>query len=214
MKLRKDDLLLYAITDRTVIGNRDFYYEIEMALEGGVTILQLREKNLDTDNLAEIAEKVKKICIKYDVPLIINDNLQAALKSGADGIHVGAEDISVEEIRRLTHKDFIIGATAKTIEQARLAESNGADYLGVGAVFPSPTKTNAKRITTDDLKSITQTVNIPVVAIGGITYENIHTLKNCGISGIAVISALFAENDVKDSAEKLKNKIGKIVYSL
>lgn len=211
MKLQKENLLLYAITDRECIGDRDFYREIENALAGGVTILQLREKNSDTEALIAEAAKIKVICKKYNVPLIINDDVEAAVKSGADGVHVGAEDMTVAEIRKKVGADFIIGATAKTVEQAKAAETGGADYLGVGAVFPSPTKKNAVRITAEQLKEISSAVSIPVVAIGGLTYDNIDIIANSGVSGAAVISAVFGAQDIKAAAEKLKKKLTKLL---
>jgi thiamine-phosphate pyrophosphorylase len=141
------------------------------------------------------------------VPFIINDNYEAAIKCGADGVHVGIEDAPVAEIRRIAGDDFIIGATAKTVEQAKLAESSGADYLGVGAVFPSPTKTNAVRITPQQLSEICGCVSIPAVAIGGISAENVHTIKGCGHKGIAVVSAVFGADDVKAAAEGLRKAV-------
>lgn len=206
--MNKIDLLLYAITDSKSLGGRDFYTEIENSLKGGVTVLQLREKELTTPELTEKAVKVKRICEKYGVPLIINDNVQAAIDSGADGVHVGAEDMNVSEIRRLAGESFIIGATAKTPEQAKNAREQGADYLGCGALFTSPTKKNAKPMTVETLKEITRAVTIPVVAIGGLTLDNIDIIKDSGVSGAAVISAIFAEKDVKSAAEKLRQKIG------
>ena len=154
MKLEKQMLRLYAVTDRGWVGKKTLYEQIEEALKGGVTIVQLREKNLDTAAFIEEAVKVKELCHRYNVPLIINDNVTVALKSGADGVHVGIEDTPVEEIRKAVPYGFIIGATAKTVEQARSAERQGADYLGVGAVFPSPTKKNAIRITKEQLDTI------------------------------------------------------------
>ncbi|MDD6084895.1 MAG: thiamine phosphate synthase [Oscillospiraceae bacterium] len=206
MKFRKENLILYGITDSKLSENRDFFEMAEKALEGGVTIMQLREKNLEKNAFIEKACKLKEICHKYNVPLIIDDDLDVAVESKADGIHVGADDISVEEIRKVTSKDFIIGATAKTVEQAILAEKSGADYLGVGAVFPSPTKKNAIRIDEKKLKEICQSVKIPAVAIGGINFENANKLSNCSISGIAVVSAIFAENDILNAAKRLRKK--------
>lgn len=203
MPLDKKALLLYAVTDRSFAGRQPFLAQIEDALKGGVTLLQLREKELPPDAFMEEAVCVKKLCRKYGVPLLINDNAELALACGADGVHVGIEDTPVAEIRRRAGKDFIIGATAKTVAQAQAAEKSGADYLGVGAVFPSPTKTNALRITTDTLRQICACVTIPAVAIGGITQENAGTLKNCGIHGIAVVSALFGANDVRQAAAEL-----------
>ena len=206
MKLSKDDLLLYSITDRGNLDKKVFFEKIEEALQGGVTILQLREKELDEDSFINEAIEVKKICRKHGVPLIINDNVNVALKSGADGVHVGIEDMPIEEIRRTVPDSFIIGATCKTVEQAQSAERLGADYMGVGAVFPSPTKKNAVRITREQLKEICASVSIPAVAIGGISLENVDELKGGGMSGIAVVSAVFSADDIQKAASLLKEK--------
>ncbi|MCR4795181.1 MAG: thiamine phosphate synthase [Ruminococcus sp.] len=203
MKIEKSDLLLYAVTDRGCLKGKSLEEAVEEAILGGVTCVQMREKKASEEEMIEEAQKLLKICHKYNVPLIINDDYNVALKSGADGVHVGIEDAPVAEIRRIAGENFIVGATAKTVEQARLAESSGADYLGVGAVFPSPTKTNAIRITPQQLTEICGCVNIPAVAIGGITAENVHEIKGCGHSGIAVVSAVFGAYDVKASAEQL-----------
>lgn len=202
MKFKSEQLSLYAITDRNCLKGRNIAEQVEQAILGGVTCIQLREKNLSTEKLAEEAEEVLKICRQYGVPLIINDDYKAAVEIGADGVHVGIEDAPVAEIRRFAGEDFIIGATAKTVEQARFAEISGADYIGVGAIFPSPTKKNAIRITPEKLREICASVSIPAVAIGGITAENVSGIKNCGQSGIAVVSAIFAAEDVKSAAEK------------
>ncbi|MGN0572471.1 MAG: thiamine phosphate synthase [Acutalibacteraceae bacterium] len=206
MKFSKDMLLLYAVTDRSWTQNQTLYEQIEDALKGGVTIVQLREKNLPEEEFIAEAIKVKELCNRYNVPLIINDNAEVALKSGADGVHVGIEDTPVAELRQKVGKDFIIGATAKTVEQARAAEKAGADYLGVGAVFPSPTKKNAIRITAENLKEICSSVSVPAVAIGGISLDNVSEIKGCGMSGIAVVSAIFASDDIRKAASELKAK--------
>ena len=211
MKLEKQMLRLYAVTDRGWVGKKTLYEQIEEALKGGVTIVQLREKNLDTAAFIEEAVKVKELCHRYNVPLIINDNVPVALKSGADGVHVGIEDTPVEEIRKAVPYGFIIGATAKTVEQARSAERQGADYLGVGAVFPSPTKKNAVRITKEQLKEISLSVAIPTVAIGGITLDNVDELSGGGMDGIAVVSAIFAADDIKKAAAELKKKAQAVI---
>ena len=211
MKLEKQMLRLYAVTDRGWVGKKTLYEQIEEALKGGVTIVQLREKNLDTAAFIEEAVKVKELCHRYNVPLIINDNVTVALKSGADGVHVGIEDTPVEEIRTAVPYGFIIGATAKTVEQARSAERQGADYLGVGAVFPSPTKKNAVRITKEQLKEISLSVAIPTVAIGGITLDNVDELSGGGMDGIAVVSAIFAADDIKKAAAELKKKAQAVI---
>lgn len=211
MKLSKDDLLLYAITDRGSLDKNVFFEKIEEALQGGVTILQLREKELDEDSFTDEAIEVKALCRKYGVPLIINDNVDVALKSGADGVHVGIEDMPIDEIRRKAPDSFIIGATCKTVEQAQSAERLGADYMGVGAVFPSPTKKNAVRITREQLKEICSSVSIPAVAIGGITLENVGELQGGGMSGIAVVSAVFSADDIQKAASLLKEKAKSLI---
>lgn len=211
MRLKKEMLLLYAITNRKDESREQFSESIEKALQGGVTVLQLREKNISADELIEETAALKKICDTYNVPLIINDNVEIAIKCNADGVHVGADDMPVSEIRKRAGRDFIIGATAKTVEQAQKAEREGADYLGVGAVFSSPTKTEAKRITKEQLSEITKAVNIPVVAIGGIDADNITELHNTGISGVAVISALFSAEDVESRAALLKQRVKSIL---
>ena len=208
MNFTPDILLLYAVTDRP--KNTDvqtLLSQIEAAAAGGATCIQLREKHLSDEDFTQEAIQVKNICCKYQIPLIINDNLNVALNSRADGIHVGITDCPITEIRKCTGPGFIIGATAKTVEQAKKAAACGADYLGVGAVFPSPTKTSAIRITTSQLKAICHSVSIPSIAIGGICHENIHALQNSGIRGIAVVSALFSAKDVKTAAQTLKTDI-------
>ncbi|MGN0704201.1 MAG: thiamine phosphate synthase [Lentihominibacter sp.] len=208
MKFSKENLQLYAVTDRHGMSMQDLYEKIEEGLKGGVTIVQLREKDLDEETFVAEAIRIKELCHSYNVPFIINDNVDVALKSGADGVHVGIEDRPVSEIREIAGKGFIIGATAKTIEQARNAEAAGADYLGVGAVFPSPTKKKVIRITHEQLSEICGSVSIPTVAIGGISIDNAEQLKGRGMDGIAVSSALFAAQDVKAAAEKLKSAVG------
>ena len=211
MRLEKDRLLLYAVTDRSWTGQQSLYEQIEEALKGGVTMVQLREKQLSEDELVAEAIQIKELCHRYEVPLIINDNVDAALKSGADGVHVGIEDAPVSEIRRRAGDDLIIGATAKTTEQAKAAEAAGADYLGVGAVFPSPTKKNAIRITPQDLREICGSVAIPAVAIGGITGDNVSEIKGGGMAGVAVVSAIFAAQDIQKAAAELKRKVKAMV---
>ena len=211
MKFNKDMLLLYAVTDRSWAGKQSLYEQIEDALIGGATIVQLREKNLCEDEFVAEAIQIKELCHRYQVPLIINDNVEVALKSGADGVHVGIEDMPVSKIRQKTGQDFIIGATAKTVEQAVAAERDGANYLGVGAVFPSPTKKNAIRITNEQLKEICLSVTIPAVAIGGITFENMDELIGGGMDGIAVVSAIFAAENIKKATADLKEKAVNII---
>lgn len=211
MKFDKKCLLLYAVTDRTWVGRQTLLEQVEDALKGGVTFVQLREKDLSETDFTEEAVEMKKLCHRFGVPLVINDNVEVAVKSGADGVHVGITDQPVEEIRKRIGKDFIIGATAKTVEQAQKAEAAGADYLGVGAVFPSPTKQNAIRITTEQLKEICGAVSIPAVAIGGISLKNAEEIKGAGMAGIAVVSAIFAAEDIQTAAADLKKKALSIV---
>lgn len=204
MQFNSEQLLLYAVTDRAWTGRQTLLEQIEEALAGGVTLLQLREKALDPEAFLQEAVEACRLCHRYGVPLIINDNVDVALGSGADGVHVGIEDAPVQQIRRRTGSDFIIGATAKTVEQARLAEASGADYLGVGAVFPSPTKKTAIRITNAQLREICASVRIPAVAIGGINAENALEICGCGARGIAVVSAIFAAQDIRTAAAALR----------
>ena len=211
MEFHRDMLLLYAVTDRSWTGRQTLYDQIQAALEGGVTMVQLREKRLSTQALVEEAVEIKELCHRYHVPLIINDNVEAAVASGADGVHVGITDTPVAEIRKRAGGSFIIGATAKTVAQAIAAEQAGADYLGVGAVFPSPTKQNAIRITLEQLKQICPAVSIPAVAIGGIGRENVAALAGGGMAGIAVVSAIFAEKNIQNAAAELKEVVRKVV---
>ena len=211
MKFNKNMLLLYAVTDRAWTGRQTLLEQIEEALKGGVTILQLREKELDEESFLEEALKVRSLCRKYNVPLIINDNVEVALRSGADGVHVGIEDAPVAEIRRRAPEDFIIGATCKTPRQAREAEAAGADYMGVGAVFPSPTKAGAVRITTEQLREIVESVSIPAVAIGGINGSNIGEIRGSGVSGAAMVSAVFGAEDIAKAAALLKEHVKEVI---
>lgn len=204
MRFERDMLLLYAVTDRAWTGRQSLYEQVEEALQGGVTLVQLREKHLSREQLIQEARRITALCHRYSVPLIVNDDAEAALAAGADGVHVGIEDTPVAAIRARTGKDFIIGATAKTVEQAQRAEREGADYLGVGAVFPSPTKQNAIRITKAQLREICAGVAIPAVAIGGITQKNVASLQGGDMAGIAVVSAIFGADDIVSAARSLK----------
>ena len=206
MKFNKDMLLLYAVTDRVWVGKQTLLEQIKDALDGGITMLQLREKNMEEERFVEQAIQVRDLCHQYHVPLIINDNVNVALKSGADGVHVGITDAPVAQIRSRVGADFIIGATAKTVEQARFAQRSGADYLGVGAVFPSSTKTTAICITADQLREICSSVTIPSVAIGGIGLHNMMEIRGSGMDGIAVVSAIFAAEDISSAVRELKEK--------
>ena len=205
MKCAKKDLLLYAVTDRRWLADGETLYQVvEQAIDGGVTFVQLREKELAEDLFLEEAKEIKKLCNARKIPFVINDSVDIALAMDADGVHVGAEDQPVAEIRRLAGPDFLIGATAKTVAQAQAAQAAGADYLGVGAVFPSPTKPNARGITREELTAICASVSIPAVAIGGITQENLPQLAGCGAVGAAVVSSLFGAPDIQTAAQELK----------
>lgn len=211
MNIDKKTLRLYAITDRTWLNGRELNDDVEKAIKGGATIIQLREKNMNYDELVKSAIKIKEVCRKYNVPLIINDNVEAAKAVDADGVHLGQGDMNAAKARKILGNAKIIGVTAKTIEQAKKAEADGADYLGSGAVFGSSTKSNAIKMEIPTLKSITEAVHIPVVAIGGICIENISKLKGSGIAGAAVVSGIFAEEDIQKAANDLYKRIGEIV---
>lgn len=202
--MNKDILALYAITDSRLAKKQSLFVQIEEALKGGVTLLQLREKEKHGEELLEEALKVQAICRKYQVPLIINDDVELAKRIDADGVHVGQSDIAAEEARKILGPDKIIGVTAKTVEQAKIAQRAGADYLGSGAVFGTTTKADAKPMSIDLLKEIVKSVDIPVVAIGGIDDTNISRLSGSGIAGVAVVSGIFGKEDCLKAAETLK----------
>ena len=211
MKCDKKDLLLYAVTDRSWTKNDTLYHQVEEALKGGVTFLQLREKDLNTENFLQEAEEMKKLCAAYRVPFVINDNVEIARTVGADGVHVGQDDMPAWKVREILGEDKIIGVSAQTVEQAILAEKHGADYLGVGAVFPTTSKDDAAEVSYDTLKAICEAVSIPVVAIGGITQGNVVKLAGSGIDGVAVISAIYAQKDIKKATADLKEAVKAIV---
>lgn len=211
MRFNKEMLLLYAVTDRRWTGELSLYQQVEAALKGGATLIQLREKDMDEKEFLEEARELVKLCHSYGRALIINDNVKVALESGADGVHVGQKDMSAADIRKTAPEGFIIGVTAKTKEQAKRAEREGADYLGVGSVFPSSTKETAIRITTEELKNICNSVQIPAVAIGGITMENVTNLKGGGMSGAALVSAVFAASDIEGETRRMKKKIQEVI---
>ncbi len=204
-------LRLYAVTDRSWLKGRTLYEDVEKSLKGGATLIQLREKNMTFDDFIKSAEKILTLCRKYNVPLIINDNVEVALACGADGVHLGQSDTGIAKARQILGNSKIIGATAKTIEQAKKAQKDGADYLGSGAIFGTSTKNDAKKMDMETLRSITAAVDIPVVAIGGITGENIFMLKNTGIAGAAVVSGIFAQADIEKATENLYIKAGEII---
>ena len=211
MKITKDDMLLYAVTDRHWLEGRTLYEVVKESLEGGATFIQLREKNLDAESFLEEAIQIKELCREYKVPFVINDNVDIALKMDADGVHVGQDDMEAGDVRKRLGDDKIIGVSAHNVEEAVQAEKNGADYLGVGAVFQTGSKDNVTKMSYETLKAITDAVSIPVVAIGGITKENVVELKGSGIDGIAVISAIYAEKDIKQAAAELKKITAEVI---
>ena len=211
MKCDKKDLLLYAVTDRSWLNGESLCSQVEAALKGGATFIQLREKNLDEEHFLEEAKEIKKLCKKYEVPFVINDNVELALKVDADGVHVGQSDMEAGDVRAKLGDDKIIGVSAQTVEQAILAEKHGADYLGVGAVFPTGSKDDADDVSYETLKAICEAVSIPVIAIGGITQENVKELAGSGICGIAVISAIYAQQDIRKASEDLKKETQRMV---
>ena len=207
----KNALKLYLVTDSEILKGRDFYKCIEDAIKAGVTMVQLREKNADGKEFLEKAIKLRQITKKYNVTFVINDRVDIAMIADADGVHVGQSDIDAMSIRKLIGEDKIIGVSARNVEEAKIAKENGADYLGIGAMFSTSTKDDAKEVTYETLKEICEAVSIPVVAIGGITHDNIKELTGSKIDGIAVISAIYGANNIKNAASGLKEEISKIV---
>ena len=205
---------LYAVTDRAWTGKQTLFEQAEAAMRGGITCLQLREKNMDKDEFLKEALEMKELCRNYNVPLIINDDPYIAVKSGADGVHIGQKDMSLKEAREITGNGMIIGVTAALPELAVKAEKEGADYIGSGAVFGSSTKADAKPLSHDVLREITASVKIPVVAIGGITRDNMIKLAGTGIAGAALVSAIFSADDIEAEcrylmkiSEQITNKL-------
>lgn len=211
MNVDKKDLLLYAVTDRHWLNGRTLYSVVKESLDGGVTFLQLREKELDEVHFLEEAKELQQLCREYQVPFIVNDNVDIAIAMDADGVHVGQSDMEAGDVRAKLGSDKIIGVSAQTVEQAVLAERHGADYLGVGAVFPTGSKDDADDVSYETLKAICEAVSIPVIAIGGITQENVKELAGSGICGIAVISAIYAQKDIRKASEDLKKETQRMV---
>lgn len=202
--LLPDKMLLYAVTDRSWLGTHSLANDVESAIIGGATMIQLREKELNDNDFLTEALIIREICHRHNVLLIINDNINVAIKCKADGIHVGQKDMSVAEIRKkLNNTNMIIGVSAQTVEQAVKAEREGAGYLGVGSVFQTQTKTDANHVTYEILTKICSAVSIPVCAIGGITVDNIEKLRGSGINGVAVVSAIFSESDIQSASARL-----------
>ena len=211
MRCGKKDLLLYAVTDRSWLFGESLYSQVEKALKGGATFIQLREKELDEKHFLEEAKEIKKLCKRYQVPFVINDNVEIALAADADGVHVGQSDMEALDVRAKLGPDKIIGVSAQTVKQALLAQEQGADYLGVGAVFPTGSKADADEVSQETLKAICAAVKIPVIAIGGISKDNVCKLSGHGICGIAVISAIFGQKDIGNATRELQRLAEKMI---
>lgn len=204
MKVEPHQLRLYAVTDRAWLAGRTLYSQVEAAIDGGATFVQLREKALDPADLLAEARQLAVLCRARGVPFVVNDSVQIALAAGADGVHVGQKDMAAGRARALLGPDKIVGVSAHNAAEALAAQAAGADYLGCGAAFVTGTKTDAKPITRETLQAVTAAVKIPVVAIGGIGKGNLPLLQGCGLAGVAVVSALFAQSDVRAAARELR----------
>ena len=211
MKCKPETMLLYAVTDRAWTGKQTLYRQVEQALKGGVTCVQLREKELDEETFLAEAKEIGGLCRAFGVPFIVNDNVEIALECGADGVHVGQSDMDAQQIRALAGGRLMIGVSARTVEQALRAQNAGADYLGVGAVFGTSTKPDAKAVSLRTLKEICSAVDIPVVAIGGISRDNIPELSGTGVAGVALVSAIFAAEDIEGRCREMKELISMTV---
>lgn len=211
MNFTKEQLNLYLVTDRHWLANRNLEDDVEKAILGGVTMVQLREKNIDNDSFIELAKKVKQVCNKYKVPFIINDNLEVALAVDSDGIHIGQDDLPASLVRQKIGPDKILGVSAHNLDEAIAAKKAGATYLGAGAMFSTTTKDNTTNLSIEQLQTITKNVDIPVVAIGGINYDNCLSLKNCNLAGIAVVSAIMAATNISDATSNLKKR-AQVIY--
>lgn len=203
MKVKSEDMTLYAVTDAAWTGEKTLIQQVKEALEAGITFLQLREKHLSEKEFLREAVEIKRLTDQYQIPFVINDNIEIAQKAGADGVHVGQDDMPVEEVRKILGEDKIIGVSAHNVEEAVRAEQGGADYLGVGAVHTTATKENTSAVSMEEMKKICQTVSIPVVAIGGIKKNNMNVLSGTGVDGIAVVSAIFAAKNIKKETKEL-----------
>ena len=204
MRCDRKTMRLYAVTDRAWVGQGTLGDQVEQALRGGVTCVQLREKSLGVPAILVEAEEIGALCRSYGVPFLINDHVEIALQCGADGVHVGQKDRAAREVRRLLGPNRILGVSARTVEQAVQAERDGADYLGVGAVFSTSTKADAMPVSYETLQAICRAVSIPVVAIGGIQRENLLSLAGSGVDGVALVSAIFAAPDVETASRELR----------
>lgn len=205
--MNKIDLTLYVVTDRDILKGRDLCKSIEESIKGGATVVQLREKDISSLDFYKIAMEVKEVTSKYNVPLIINDRLDIALACDADGLHIGQGDLPLEIARKLLGQDKIIGVSVRTVEEGLKAKETGADYLGVGAIYPTGSKDDATLIGIGRLKQIKENVNLPIVAIGGISKNNCREVIRAGADGIAVISAVFGQEDILKASKELKSLV-------
>ena len=203
MKVNSETMTLYAVTDAAWTGDQTLIEQVREALEGGISFLQLREKKLSEEDFLKEAVEIKKLADQYKVPFVINDNIEIARKVNADGVHVGQDDMPVEEVRKLLGENKIIGVSAHNVEEAMKAEECGADYLGVGAVCATSTKSEATVVTMEEMSKICQSVSIPVVAIGGINKDTIMKLKGTGVDGVAVVSGIFGAKNIRKAAKEL-----------
>ena len=206
MKCAEEYMRLYAVTDRAWVGDQTLYQQVESALKGGVTCVQLREKELDEEAFLKEAFELHDLCKKYNVPFFINDNVDIAIRCHAEGVHVGQEDMAAAQVRARVGEGMMIGVSVHSVEEAQEAVKHGADCLGVGAAFATHTKTDVDVLPHETLKAICDAVDIPVVAIGGISRDNVHRLSGSGICGIAVISAIFAQKDIVSATKDLKEQ--------
>ena len=207
MKCDKKWMPLYAVTDRAWLRGRTLLQQVEDAIRGGATCIQLREKEMDDHGFLQEALEMKALCSRWQVPLFINDNVEIAIACGADGVHIGQHDAPAAEVRKRIGPDMMLGVSAQTVEQALKAQRDGADCLGVGAVFSTGTKLDADDVSFDTLKAICSAVSIPVVAIGGIKEDNIRMLAGSGIDGVAVVSAIFAAEDIEQASRSLRDTV-------
>lgn len=204
MRCDRRHMLLYAVTDRAWTGERTLYQQVEAALKGGVTCVQLREKALDEAAFLQEARELCALCRRYGVPFIVNDSVEIALACGADGVHVGQEDLAAGEVRRRVGEDMILGVSVHTVEEARRAVRDGADYLGLGAVFPTSTKADVDVMPGETLRAICGAVEVPTVAIGGVKRGNLLQLSGSGVDGAALVSAIFGAEDIEKTCRELR----------
>ena len=204
MKCDRKHMLLYAVTDRAWTGEQTLYRQVEAALKGGVTCVQLREKAMDDAAILREAREIHALCRQYGVPFIVNDRVEIAIACGAEGVHVGQDDMAAGDVRRLAGEGMILGVSVHTVDEALEAIQNGADYLGLGAVFPTSTKTDVEQMANETVRAICDAVDVPVVAIGGINQKNMRKLSGSGVDGVALVSAIFSETDIEAACRDLR----------